>query len=91
LFLNVLIVTLIMRYYKKTAALIGLVLLISCKEKKEEEAPCVCYLLYAPVCAGGKVFDNDCMARCEGYTDDEITSIKWEGQDPENLNCDSTD
>jgi len=81
-----------MRYYKKIAALIGLVLLIGCKEKKEEEeAPCVCYLLYAPVCAGGKVFDNDCMARCEGYTDDEITSIKWEGQDPENLNCDSTD
>ena len=38
------------------------------KRKAKLKETCVCYEIYAPVCAEGKTFANDCFARCEGYT-----------------------
>lgn len=81
-----------MYYTKIGSLLLGLFLLFGgCKKKNEAVEECVCYLLYAPVCAGGKAYDNDCMARCDGYTDEEMTPIDWVDGQTENLQCNSTD
>ena len=36
------------------------------KRKAELKETCVCYEIYAPVCANGKTYANDCFARCDG-------------------------
>ena len=38
-----------------------------------EENQTVCYQVYYPVCAEGKMYDNECYAYKAGYDNDELT------------------
>ena len=58
-----------------------MIFFLSCKN--ETDAPCICTKEYVPVCAGGKYYSNVCLARCDGYKDDEIILINLTSEEVE--------
>ncbi len=46
--------------------------IFSCNQNTED---CFCTEEYIRVCAGGVEYSNFCKATCEGYSEDEITTI----------------
>merc|ERR1719285_387304 len=42
-----------------------------CQEKEEPttDEPCLCFLIYDPVCVEGMEYSNSCVAECEGHTE----------------------
>ena len=40
-------------------------------ESDENKKPCICSMIYNPVCCDNKNYANPCMAKCDGYAADK--------------------